>query len=432
MDYKVNDKGFAKWMASILPETLFNEYYKIYQNEIKSALIQRQKIWYGDGMEEITPAMLSELKTQQVNEMNSQSILLTTVISYMELFLNQFTTQTENSEVPVSQPQNRISNCEKNELRLESVPETVIQPPTQEPVIAAAADFRHEPFVYAIDKSDETRTTKKGLLVNTNKQKNVSETLEENIDGMALHKDLSFTDYKFTQPDSFTYKGETYRSKSFADIYIRTLELLIRDYPEKMSHLVEKYPRWFKNEPFGTTTSKQLSNGIYAGTNYHRYDFAKFLQKIFDDLGLSRNTMFIDSHRDYKGYSHDKNKMNKSMQTETVILHLNEDWSFKLPISYKLRGKQTTIESRKWVDFYISVLEDLIRINSVRMGNLPYIDGKCFSYNDFPSIRFRVLSNGIRAAAGLKANQIEEMIRKIFAMLNISNDDLEIQVMKEI
>ena len=251
----------------------------------------------------------------------------------------------------------------------------------------------------------------------------------ENVDGMALHKDLSFTDYKWTQPDSFTYKGETYRSKSFSDIYIRTLELLIRDYPAKMSSLPEKYPRWFKREPFGSTTCKQLSNGIYAGTNYHRYDFAKFLQIIFDDLGLPRNTMFIDSHRDYLGYTHTQDRISKNAKSEETVLHLNDDWSYKRPVSYMLRKKLTSIESKKWIDMYISVLEDLIKINPVKMRNLPAVDKKCFSYTDFPNGRYKVLSNGVRVA-GIRANQIEEKLGQIFDYLGILTADFEIKAMK--
>lgn len=252
----------------------------------------------------------------------------------------------------------------------------------------------------------------------------------ENVDGAALHKDLSFTDYMWTQPDSFTYKGATYRSKSFADIYIKTLELLIRDYPEQMSNLPEKYPRWFKYEPYGTTTSKQLSNGIYAGTNYHRYDFAKFLQKIFDDLGLPRDTMFIDSHRDYQGYSHDKDRVTKTSKTEKIYLRLGEDWTFKKPLSYTLQEKKTAIESGTWVDLYISVLEDLIKMNPISMRNLPSFDSKCFSYTDFSPKRFKVLSNGVRAASGLKASQIEEMIRRLFSHLHIAPSDFKIEAIQ--
>ena len=252
---------------------------------------------------------------------------------------------------------------------------------------------------------------------------------DENIDGMALHKDLSFTDYKWTQPDSFTYKGETYRSKSFSDIYIQTLELLIRDYPKQMSNLPDKYV-WFKYELSGSTGGKKLSNGIYAGMNYHRYDFAKFLQKIFDDLGLPRDTMFIDSHRDYQGYSHDKNRINKSSKTETVVLHLNDDWSFKKPLSYTMLGKQTNIESKKWVDLYMSVLEDLIKINPVRMRNLPSFDSKCFSYTDFSPSRFKILSNGIRVVTNIKANQIQEMIRRLFSHLHIASSDFKIEAIQ--
>lgn len=253
---------------------------------------------------------------------------------------------------------------------------------------------------------------------------------DENIDGAALHKDLSFTDYKFTQPDSFTYKGETYRSKSFADIYIQTLELLIRDYPKEMANLPEKYV-WFKYEPSGSSGGKQLSNGIYAGMNYHRSHFVKFLQKIFDDLGLPRDTMFIDSHRDYQGYSHDKNRISKSSQTEKTVLRLNDDWSYKRPLSYTLKGKQTKIESEKWIDLYISVLEDLIRISPGKMRNLPYNYGKNFAYNDFPIIRFRVLSNGIRAAANLQAYQIEEMLRQLLSYLYIAPSEFEVQAIND-
>lgn len=262
-------------------------------------------------------------------------------------------------------------------------------------------------------------------------QRKSGETSAEMIDGMALHKDLSFTDYKWTQPDSFTYKGETYRSKSFADIYIRTLELLIRDYPRQMANLPEKYPRWFKHEAFGTTTSKQLSNGVYAGTNYHRYDFAKFLQKIFDDLGLPRNTLIIDSHRDYQGYSHSQSRITQASKTEETVLRLNEDWSYKQPVSYTLRGKQTAVESGKWVDLYMSVLEDLIKIDPVKMKRLPSFDRNCFSYTDFPGIRFRVLSNGIRAAAGLQASQIEDMLRRLLSYLYIAPFDFKIQAISD-
>ena len=40
MSYTLNDKGFAKWMTDNLPESLFSEYYKVYQNEIKTELIR--------------------------------------------------------------------------------------------------------------------------------------------------------------------------------------------------------------------------------------------------------------------------------------------------------------------------------------------------------------------------------------------------------
>ena len=253
----------------------------------------------------------------------------------------------------------------------------------------------------------------------------------ENIDGMALHKDLSFTDYKWTQPDSFTYKGETYRSKSFADIYIRTLELLIRDYPKEMAHLPEKYV-WFKYELSGSSGSKQLSNGIYAGMDYHRFDFAKFLQKIFDDLGLPRDTMFIDSHRDYQGYSHDKKRISKTVKTEKTILDLNDDWSYRRPLSYTLQGKQTVIESQKWIDLYISVLEDLISVNPVKMKNLPSVDKKNYSYTDFSGTRFKVLSNGVRVASNIRANQISKMIELLFSYVYIAPSNFEIQAIKKV
>lgn len=430
MAYTLNDKGFAKWMSDNLPETLFCEYYRIYQNDVKSALIQRQKIWFGDGIEVITPAMLKDLKTQLSAKMDSQTILLVTVINYMELFVNQYSDQSVDPSVFVNSQPDVLPDFYKGEPQAKPVSKTPEQQKHSDPV-PSSSSFLQKISAQTTEKHTETLSKKVTTSAKMNDRGLRQGTPEEKIDGAALHKDLSFTDYKFTQPDSFTYKGETYRSKSFADIYIKTLELLIRDYPEKMTNLPEKY-RWFKYEPFGTTTSKQLSNGIYAGTNYHRYDFAKFLQKIFDDLGLPRDLMYIDSHRDYQSHSYSQNKLSRSLKTEEIVLKLNEDWSFKQPFSFTLRGKQTNIQSEKWVDLYMAVLEDLIKIDPIRMKRLPSFDSKCFSYTDFSQARFKILSNGIRAASGLKANQIEEMLERLFSHLHIAPSEFKIQAKKEV
>ncbi len=432
MAYTVNDKGFAKWMVDNLPESLFSEYYKVYQNEIKTELIRNNKIWYGDGIEEITPTMLNDLKALLATEMDSLSILKFTVISYMELFLNQYANHSNEPADPVKPHQYDININNKNKSMEEPVSATVIKPNLPDSVVKPIPDIRHEPLIYIAEKSKDTKEKEpeKSNPVKNILHRNAKGTSEENVDGAALHKDLSFTDYKFTQPDSFTYKGETYRSKTFSDLYIQTLELLIRDYPDKMVDLPEKYV-WFRYEPFGTTTSKQLSNGIYAGTNYHRYDYAKFLQKIFDNLGLPRDTMFIDSHRDYQGHSYSQKRIGSSLKTEKVVLHLNEDWRYKIPLSYTLRRKQTIVKSQKWIDLYISVLEYLIQIDPYRMKNLPSLDEKFFSYTDFSSsIRFRVLSNGVRVS-GFTAKQIEEMLERLFSYLGIAPADFEIQAIKE-
>ncbi len=429
MEYQLNDKGFAKWMLDNLPDPMFIEYYNVYQNDVKSALIQRKKIWYGDGMEIITPAILHDLKSELSDELKIQTIIMIAVISFMELFLSQVSTPTEKSdynEYPRkeasldNQPKPEESSYELISEQLE-IQDSFINSPVSVSNIAP---------VHIPEKKAEVQKKKESFPKKESHKNAELAAVDEKNDGAKLRKDLSFTDYKFTQPDSFTYKGETYSTKEFSKLYIKVLELLIRDYPEKMSQLAEKYPRWFKYEPFGSVTSQQLSNGIYAGTNYHRYDYAKFLQKIFDDLGLSRDTLIIDSHRDYKGHSYRQNKVSQSMKTEETVLNFNDDWSFTVPVSYTLRGKKTEINTRKWVDMYISVLEDLIAINPYRMKYLPSIDHKSFSNNDFSTIRFKVLSNGIRVAR-FKANEIKEMLIQIFSYLNLSSADFEMHAEKE-
>ncbi len=123
MAYTLSDKGLAKWMIDNLPETLFSEYYKIYQNDIKTSLIQSQKIWYGDGIEEITLAMLKELKEKMSEETSIRTILMVSVISNIEIFLNRCSQDlkdeiySEKSEIP-GMP---ISNVKKKELQTDSV-----------------------------------------------------------------------------------------------------------------------------------------------------------------------------------------------------------------------------------------------------------------------------------------------------------------------
>lgn len=429
MEYQLNDKGFAKWMLDNLPDQMFIEYYNVYQNDVKATLIQRKKIWYGEGIEIITLAMLREMRSELSDELNIKKILMITVISFMELFLNQASAPTEESDY---EKHPSIETSLDKQPKSEENPYEIIseQPESQDSFINSPVSVSNIASVHIPEKKAEVQE-KKVTIPTIESYKNAElATVDENTDGAMLHKDLSFTDYKFTQPDSFTYKGETYSTKEFSKLYIKVLELLIRDYPKKMSQLVEKYPRWFKHEPFGSVTSQQLSNGIYAGTNYHRYDYAKFLQKIFDDLGLSRDDLIIDSHRDFKGHSYSQKKVSQSMITDETVLHFNDDWSFTAPVSYTLQGKQTEIKSKKWIDMYISVLEDLIAINPYRMKYLPSIDPKSFSSTDFPTIRFKVLSNGIRVAR-FKPNEIREMLIQIFSYLNLSSVDFVISAVKE-
>lgn len=125
MDYTLNNKGFAKWMSNNLSESLFKAYYKIYQNDVIDALIQNQKIWYGYGMEDITPVMLKDLKAQLSSEMNSQTILMFSVISLMELFLDQFSIQPDK---PVKIKSLQESLEEKNDFLFENEKQNIPDP----------------------------------------------------------------------------------------------------------------------------------------------------------------------------------------------------------------------------------------------------------------------------------------------------------------
>lgn len=112
---------------------------------------------------------------------------------------------------------------------------------------------------------------------------------------------VSFTgagDYRFTAPVSFSFRGENTPVKKWRDVYVRLVNILFREYPERMASLVGGGPGGKSRIDIAEDASiliypKELENGLYLDTNWSASDIVRKIRGFLDFCGVDLDDVRI-------------------------------------------------------------------------------------------------------------------------------------------
>lgn len=147
---------------------------------------------------------------------------------------------------------------------------------------------------------------------------------------------VSFTEsgsYSYTRPTGLEYFGKHFSVKNWADLYVQTVKCLLRDYPEKMSSLIDKNISGRgcvdiseASGSEGMLAPKEVANDLYLETNCSSDSTISKIKQLLDICSVDYINVVItfvlrSPSSEYRNKLVSDQKTSKAVSTDTAFLN---------------------------------------------------------------------------------------------------------------
>lgn len=275
---------------------------------------------------------------------------------------------------------------------------------------------------------------------------------------------VSFTetsDYRYTAPVSFSFRGESAPVRKWGDVYVRVVNILFREYPDRMASLVGVVPQGKNRIDIAADTGtmigpQKLENGLYLETNWSASCIVRKIRGFLDLCGVNLDDVRIGYVRRGQNMDVAQGKPGKEQVAKTqpaaqkrvanegdpiscfARLDTDEDFRFTRPLAVTYFDEEYPVAS--WVDAFAQVANCLARDcpdkfrqivgKPIGRGKLVNICATSSELTEGPQMTYRRLENGLWLQSSMSTNAISAKIKALLTFCGVGREHVRIEYIR--